>query len=69
MPRYTKPLPPPDDRLLTTEQVTELTGYSQRSLRRFRSNHGGPPVTKAAGSRLVRYRRSDVLRWVEQGCP
>lgn len=54
-------LPP----LMTTKQVSELTGIPEGSLKYFRHRgHGGPP-SFALTPRAIRYTREDVLQWIK----
>ena len=56
------PTSPPDDPLLTTDQVAGMFGATRAFLEQLRSVGGGPEFIKVA--RLVRYRRSAVERWL-----
>ena len=58
------PASPPDDPLLTTDQVAEMLGATRAFLEQLRSDGGGPQFIKVA--RLVRYRRSAVERWLSE---
>lgn len=50
--------------LLSEKEVAELLSLSVGLLRKWRYAGQGPPWLKL--SRSVRYRRSSLLRWVEQ---
>lgn len=50
--------------LLTTQQVSEITGIPEGTLRYYRANDRGPRSGKLGG-RAVRYRRSDVEDWIK----
>ena len=50
--------------LLTVGQVFELTGRAVSSLEKDRLTGSGPPYVKLG--RLVRYRQSDVLAWLDE---
>ena len=52
------------DRLLTAEQVAELLGLTKRCLANWRYRGGGPKYLKI-GHKTVRYRYSDLMRWLE----
>jgi hypothetical protein len=54
------------DELLDTRQLAEWLGVSLQWLEIGRSSAGGwgPPFTQA-GPRAIRYRRRDVIRWLE----
>jgi len=53
---------------MTVQQVAELLGLSKKTLYNLRSQGEGPPAMLLR--RRLRYRRSDVLAWVErQGRP
>jgi DNA-binding transcriptional MerR regulator len=49
--------------LMTTRDVESEFGIPEGTLRYFRSTGVGPPSFRLAGR--VRYRRADVLAWVE----
>lgn len=57
------------ERLLTTKEVAELTGYAEATLRKWRV-HGvadGPPFFKTKGrSGHVRYRASQIEAWLKK---
>lgn len=50
-------------RMLNTAAVTELTGLSERTLLRYRSEGGGIPYVRI-GLRRVAYREADVRAWL-----
>jgi predicted DNA-binding transcriptional regulator AlpA len=52
-----------DDPLLTTAQAAALCGMREGALVDWRSRRRGPRYIKVGAS--VRYRRSDVLAWLE----
>lgn len=52
------------DRLMTTEQAAGLLQVTPAALRQMRYRRAAPPAIKLGGR--VRYRRSDVLAWIEQ---
>lgn len=56
----------PDD-LLTPTEVAALTRLAPRTLADMRWRGGGPPFTKLGPSPKahVRYRRGDVLDWMQ----
>ncbi len=54
---------PEDDPLLTTRQVAELYQLSEHALADWRVRRCGPRYVKLGTA--VRYRRSDVLAWLE----
>ncbi|MEH3140931.1 MAG: helix-turn-helix domain-containing protein [Mycobacterium kyogaense] len=51
-----------NDRLLFTSEVAHKYGFSEPTLRWYRSMGIGPKSWKAG--RRVRYRESDVLEWL-----
>jgi predicted DNA-binding transcriptional regulator AlpA len=53
------------NQLLTERDTASLIGFTERALQNWRVRGGGPQYVKVAG-RSVRYRRSDVLTWIEQ---
>ena len=60
------PLPRHDEleRLLPEKQATRLIGVSPRTLRNWRVIGGGPQYVKVS-ARCIRYRRADILSWIE----
>jgi len=52
---------------LTTKQVAQITGFTEKALGSMRNRHEGPRYFKVG--RLVRYRVEDIKLWVEQGGP
>lgn len=53
--------------LLTTRQAAELLGIGERTLWRY-ANCGYAPVPVKIGG-AVRFRRGELLAWIEAGCP
>lgn len=51
------------DSLLNERDAADFLGYSVRALQNWRVRGGGPKYMKAA--RTVRYRRGDLISWVE----
>jgi len=51
--------------LLTTSEVSHLTGIPEGTLRSWRFEHSGPPSFKI-GTKKVVYRRQAVLEWIEE---
>ena len=51
------------ERLLSTATAAETLGVSPSTLEGWRVRGGGPPYVKVAG-RVVRYRPSDLDKWV-----
>lgn len=52
------------DKLFNTEQAAGLLGVEPRSLEARRYRGGGPPYIKIG--HLVRYRRSDLTKWLDE---
>jgi len=50
--------------LLSEIHAAELLGVSSRTLQAWRSRNEGPPFVRMG--RAVRYRRQDLLAWIEQ---
>ncbi|QKK02748.1 MAG: helix-turn-helix domain-containing protein [Pseudomonadota bacterium] len=50
--------------LLSTEQVAEILGVSDRTVIRWRAERIGPPWCKIG--RQVRYRRQSLNRWIAE---
>lgn len=55
-------LPP----LMTTKQVSELTGIPEGSLKYFRHRGHGGPKSFALTPRAIRYSRESVLEWISE---
>ncbi len=53
------------DRLMTEAEAAEILCYSVRALQNWRVRGGGPKFIKVS-SRSVRYRRRDLLAWIDQ---
>lgn len=53
--------------LLTTKQAAALAGMGERTF--WRHSHAGlaPAPVRIGG--LCRYRRAEILVWIEAGCP
>lgn len=58
-------IPRDDDAALYEAEVGHLTGLSVRTIQALRLKGGGPRFFLAGNRRAVRYRRRDVLAWVE----
>lgn len=52
-----------DDVLMTESELGQLTQRPRKTLQRWRLSGEGPPYIKLG--RSVRYRRADVLAWLE----
>jgi predicted DNA-binding transcriptional regulator AlpA len=57
--------------LLTTKQAAWLAGVGERTWWAWsRSGLAPRPISIGYGARpAVRYRRSDLLQWIQDGCP
>ena len=53
------------DRLMDERKAAGLLCYSVRALQNWRVRGGGPRFVKVSG-RSVRYRRRDLLAWIEE---
>ncbi len=53
------------DPLLTTTEAAEYLGVTPRCAEAWRVRGGGPPFIKIS-ARAVRYRLSDLNRWIEE---
>lgn len=51
------------DTYLTTRQLAERLSIAHGTLQNWRLTANGPPFTKLG--KIVRYKLSDVLRWLE----
>lgn len=57
----------PDPLLLSAEALGELLQVSERSVWRLRSAGKLPRPVRVGGS--IRWRKGEIRRWVEAGCP
>jgi len=55
--------------LLTTKEAARLCGCGERSLWRWTRSGRAPAPVRIGGSAAVRYRRAELLAWIEAGCP
>ena len=57
--------------LLTTRQAAKLAGVGERTWWRWSRNKRAPkPIKIGPGKQgVVRYRRSDIMQWIADGCP
>ena len=53
--------------LLTVKQVGELTNQHERTVWRMHDS-GKMPRAIRPGGKSVRWRKSDILKWIELGC-
>lgn len=58
---------PQEKLLLTYAETAALTGLSKRTLQRLGRCKILRPVKP--GGKATRFRRSDVERWIDRGCP
>ncbi len=59
-------IPRDPETALFESEVAFMTGLSVRSIQALRLRGGGPVFFYAGSRRAVRYRRRDVLGWIEQ---
>lgn len=52
------------DRLITESEAANFLGYTVRALQNWRVRGGGPQFVKVS-SRSIRYRRKDIVDWIE----
>jgi predicted DNA-binding transcriptional regulator AlpA len=52
------------DRLIDEREAADLLCYSVRALQNWRHRGGGPLFVKVSG-RSIRYRRRDLLEWID----
>ncbi|RPI33927.1 MAG: hypothetical protein EHM67_10100 [Hyphomicrobiaceae bacterium] len=57
----------PKNRLLTTDELSEIVGLQPATVRAFRFHGTGPKFLKPPGSGVVLYSETDVLRWIASG--
>lgn len=53
------------ERLMNIEEVADLLGVARHTVYQWRSRGDGPPGYRLGGGR-VRYRRAEVLAWLEE---
>jgi len=51
--------------LLSTKQVSAMTGIAESTLNRYRYNNQGPPFYHV-GKRMIKYKRAEVTEWIEK---
>lgn len=56
-----------EEELLTVKRLERITGRDERSI--WRDNDAGRLPAPVRICRSVRWRKSDILRWIELGCP
>jgi predicted DNA-binding transcriptional regulator AlpA len=52
------------DRLVNEREAADFLGYTTRALQNWRVRGGGPKFVKIS-ARSVRYRRRDLMEWIE----
>lgn len=52
------------DRLIPERDAADFLGYTMRALQNWRTRGGGPAFIKVS-SRSIRYRRRDLMVWIE----
>ncbi len=57
----------PDLQLITSKELLELLNIGMSSLERIRASEASFPKPVRIGSKVIRWRLSEVRRWVEQG--
>lgn len=57
-------IPDDPDALLTEAEASDLLGLSTRTLQAWRCQGTGPRFVRAGG-RAIRYRRRDLIEWME----
>ena len=65
MERQVRPSSIASPRLLTAEDVAQITGLSTETLAQWRSQRRGIPFVKISRN-CVRYRQADLDRWLEE---
>lgn len=56
-----------NEELLNTEQVAALVKRTASTVKSWRSHGKGPLFHRLPGSQQARYRRVDVMKWLEAG--
>lgn len=58
-----------DDRLLTRKQAAEVLGFQPQTLARWKwEGRADRPPEVRVGPRAVRYRASELARWIAERC-
>ena len=52
------------DKLINEYEAADFIGHSVRTLQKWRVNGGGPRYIRIS-SRSIRYRRKDLIEWIE----
>lgn len=62
----TAPAGDPDylDRLMKEHEAADFLGYTARALQNWRVRGGGPVYIQGS-ARSIRYRRRDLIQWIE----
>ena len=58
-------LPTHESILLTEKEVAKITGFSVRTLQKWRLTGEGPQFVRVS-ARAIRYRRCDIDAWIER---
>lgn len=53
------------DRLINENEAAAFLGYTVRALQNWRVRGGGPKFVKVS-ARSIRYRRRDLIAWIER---
>lgn len=53
------------DKLIDEREAAKFVGYTIRALQNWRVRGGGPRFVKVS-SRSIRYRRRDLIAWIEE---
>lgn len=62
-------LPGVEKELLSDVEAGFLCGVSRRTWHRLNATGDCPSPVQLPGVRARRWRRSDILKWIEAGCP
>lgn len=57
--------PNPNSELVDEREAASILCYSVRALQNWRHRGGGPKFVKVS-SRSIRYRRADLMKWIEE---
>jgi len=60
---------PSADDLLDRKQVAEMIRMSVRTVDRWRVEKVLPPPITIKKKRWIRWRRGDIQKWMDDGCP
>ncbi len=58
-----------DDQLMTTAEVADMAKVTAMAVRLWEQKGIGPRPVRPAGTRIVRYRRREIVAWLQGDSP